>query len=200
MANSADATDRALLARIARKDRGAFEQLYRRYYPRVYPFSLNLVRQAELAEEVVDDTLFAVWRTADGFAGKSAVSTWILGIAYRQGLKVVDRESRRREHGTDTHFLETVPDHDEFNEPDRSAAFSQLSDQLARAVKALGPDHQTAMHLAAQGYNATEIGEILQCSTSTIRTRLFYARKKIKAFLADSDATVLHTRTGTHDE
>lgn len=200
MKGQADVQDRQLVAQVGRQDRDAFEQLYRQYYGRLSNFVKSLVNRQDLVDEVVDDTMFAVWRSCDSFEGRSTVSTWIFGIAYRQALKAVRRQSHRHEQGADADFLEAVPDANDSNDPSQAAASTELSNHITHAVQTLSPDHQSAINLVAQGYNATEIGQILQCSAATVRTRLFYARKKIKASLATMDSTISHTRTGTHDE
>src|SRR5262245_21190916 len=86
--------DVTLLGRSARQDRVAFEQLYRRYYRRLFHFVLRMVRREEIAEEVVGDSMFAVWRGAGTFQGGSSVSTWLFAIGYRQALKALDRDRK----------------------------------------------------------------------------------------------------------
>src|ERR1043165_7998734 len=86
--------DKELLNRIARQERPAFEILYRRHYRRMFHFALRVVRREEVAEEVVDDAMFAVWTQAGTFEGGSSVTTWMLGIAYRQSLKALERDRK----------------------------------------------------------------------------------------------------------
>ena len=83
--------DHELLSRVARKDKQAFEMLYRRYFHRVAQFVGKMIRDRQLAEEVVDDTLFAIWTSAGRFQRRSSVSTWVFGIAYRMALKSLRR-------------------------------------------------------------------------------------------------------------
>jgi len=200
MASEPNDEDRALMARISRQDKAAFELLYRRYYARVFQFVLRMVRQRELAEEVVDDTLFAVWRTSVSFQERSSLSTWILGIAYRQSLKAISRRSRRSAIENDVQALVMVVPEDTQIDPNASHDSTELYRQLSGAVAALSTDHQAVIELAAMGHNATEIGQIVQCSSATVRTRLFHARLKLKACLAEADETIQATRTGTNDE
>ena len=79
--------DTQLLERIAVRDAKAFEELYRQYQPRLARFLVNIVKRPQLVEEVLNDTMMAVWSTAGNFRGASKVSTWIFAIAYRQGVK-----------------------------------------------------------------------------------------------------------------
>ena len=81
-----------LLHRIASQDQYAFEVLYRIYYRRLTRFLDRITRRPQANEEVLDDTMFAVWRKAATFNGTSQVSTWIFAIAYRMALKALKRD------------------------------------------------------------------------------------------------------------
>ena len=76
--------DARLLQAVAEGNRGAFEALYRRYHPRLLGFAHRWIEQRDQAEEVVQEVMFAVWKDAASFQGRSRVSTWIFGITYRQ--------------------------------------------------------------------------------------------------------------------
>ena len=91
---TADAGDTAALAAIIGGNRDAFDELYRRYYPRLMDFLARVISQRELAEEVVNDTMYTVWTASHSFAGRSKVSTWIFGIAYKKALKRIHRDHR----------------------------------------------------------------------------------------------------------
>ena len=88
---SSHAEDRVLIERVAGGDREAFEALYARYYRKLFGFAQRVTRSADLVEEIVSDTLLTVWRSAARFDGRSRLSTWIFGIAYRKALQSVSR-------------------------------------------------------------------------------------------------------------
>ncbi len=92
-----DARERELLACVALRDRQAFEELYVLYHRPLARFLMRLALRYELAEEVINDTFWVVWRQAERFRGDSRVSTWIMGIAYRRALKSLRRELTRHE-------------------------------------------------------------------------------------------------------
>ena len=153
--------DARLLHRIAGGDRRAFEELYRRYHPRLTRFVSNFLRRPDLVEEVVDDTLLAVWRRPTGYSGGSTVSTWIFAIAYRQALK-----ARRR-------IDEAVED----KQAETRAA-------LLAAMGTLSSDHRAVVDLTyfhEIGYR--EIAEIMSCPVDTVKTRMFHARRCLKKAL-----------------
>ena len=96
MTENAQSQDEAtLVRRVARGDVAAFEAVYRRYRLRVAGFAGRLTRHPDIIEEVVNDTMVVVWQKAGRFRGRSRLSTWILGIAYRTTLKRLRQRSRR---------------------------------------------------------------------------------------------------------
>src|SRR5258706_812568 len=74
---SREQTDRALLERVVARDRDAFRELYVAYHRRLARFLMRLTRRYEVAEEIINDTFWIVWRKASQFRGESLVSTWI---------------------------------------------------------------------------------------------------------------------------
>src|SRR5580692_963830 len=86
-----------LVARIGEGDRRAFEELYNLYHRRMARFLTRLTRRYDIAEEVINDTFWVVWRNAKSFRGDSQPSTWILGIAYRKARSAFRAASRLAE-------------------------------------------------------------------------------------------------------
>ena len=91
---SRDGADRSLLARVASGDRQALHTLYVKYYQRLLRFLYRMTGQLEFAQEGVNDVMLVVWDKAGSFGGRSTVSTWIMGIAYRKGLKILEKSRR----------------------------------------------------------------------------------------------------------
>src|SRR3546814_8871111 len=88
----ADVDDRALLQRMAQGDRAALATLYHGYHGRLCRFLSRLTRRQDIIEEVVNDCFWIAWRQAGDFRGDARVSTWLMGIAYRCGLKALRRQ------------------------------------------------------------------------------------------------------------
>ena len=84
-------SDEALMVRIVNYDRSAMHMLYARHHVRVYRFALRVLRDRALSEDVVSDVFLEVWRSADQFEGRSAVSTWLLGIARLKAFSALKR-------------------------------------------------------------------------------------------------------------
>jgi RNA polymerase sigma-70 factor, ECF subfamily len=179
--------DRALLSRVAQQERPAFEILYRRYYRRVFHFVVRLVRREDVAEEVVSDVMFAVWKGAGTFEGGSSVSTWLLGIAYRQALKSVDRNRRHERVDSDDELLAEAADADPAADPESAAIIQDDDARLQEAIGALADHHRVVVELTALGHSYGEIAEVVGCPENTVKTRMFHARQQLKRWLAAVD-------------
>src|SRR5690349_18393277 len=84
MATEPLADDDQLIRRIARGDRQALSELYARHQRSLFSYLLQLTPDYGLAEELLQDTLVAVWKSARSFEGRSSALTWLIGIARRQ--------------------------------------------------------------------------------------------------------------------
>lgn len=180
----AEPEDRQLLKEVAAKSEAAFERLYKRYYHRVLQFVSRIVRDRRIAEEVLDDTMFAVWKSAERFEGRSQVSTWIFGIAYRRALKTLDSNKRHNvlESGED-HIARTASE-DASSNPEAGVSSAELQQQIDDGIDQLSDDHRAVMLLTAMGYSYGEISTIVECPANTIKTRMFYARKNLRNILS----------------
>jgi RNA polymerase sigma-70 factor (ECF subfamily) len=177
-----DASDQDLLTAVAQGDRSAFERLYSSYERRVFHYVHTLVADASLAEEIVSDTMFAVWRGAGTFASTSRVSTWIFGIARHKALDAV-RRSRPRQREVELDGAVTLPHPQEH--PEEGVLRSQLAKLTQRAMAALTREHQEILRLVfyeEQPYE--EISTLLGIPPNTVKTRVFYAKQRLKEQLA----------------
>jgi len=175
--------DAALLERVAAGDRVAFEQLYQRYYPRLFAFVRRLSRNGSLIEEVVNDTLLAVWRQAGSFDGRSRVSSWIFGIAYRRTMRSLERQGRRVEVAELSAAGETA---DGGPDPERRLESSRARRELESALGELSEEQRAVVELTfVAGLSYAEIAAALDCPVNTVKTRMFHARRRLRARLAD---------------
>lgn len=169
----------ALVVRVAAADRAAFETLYRAYYPRLRRFLERMTRRLPLVEEVVNDTMMVVWRRAHTYDRVSKVSTWIFAIAYRQALKAL---SRVDDAVLPSDSDEIVP---AYAQPEGELQREQWRAHLGEALGALSPEHRAVIELTYyNGYACREVAEIMGCPVDTVKTRMFYARRKLKTLLA----------------
>lgn len=179
-AQTVEQRDLELLEAVVRKERSAFDELYRRYYPRLMDFLGRLVGRPELAEEVVNDTMYVVWTAGASFAGRSKVSTWIFGIAYKKAIKRLERDNRGiTESFTEQH--EPAFEHD----VDMQIDAEQSKRVLNAALMRLSPAHRSVVELTyLMEYSYGEIAEIVGCPVNTVKTRMFHARSQLRRLLS----------------
>ena len=159
-----------LIARIAEGDRKAFEELYNLYHRRMARFLTRLTRRYDVAEEVINDTFWVVWRKAGDFRGDSQPSTWILGIAYRKARSAFRASARLAERNLD----ERRPSH---SRPRHPPTPRNCATGSARRSAQLPVEQRMAVELCYElGYSCEEIGAIMECPANTVKTRLFHAR------------------------
>lgn len=171
------ARESELIARIAKGDRRAFEELYNLYHRRLARFLTRLTRRYDVAEEVINDTFWIVWKKAGDFRGDSQPSTWILGIAYRRARNAF-RSSARAGSAENLDALLEPPTSDE---PMRT---EELRDWLVQALGQLPVEQRLAVELCYElGYSCEEISSIMGCPVNTVKTRLFHARAKLQKLL-----------------
>ncbi len=170
----------ALMGRIAAEEMGAFETLYRLYHPRLVRFLLGMTRRPALVEEVLDDTMLVVWRKAHTYRPDAKVSTWIFAIAYRQALKALRQVDDAVEWDRDTPA-------EPRSGPDGELQQRQLRSQLEEALQLLSAEQRAVIELTYYlGYACREIAQIMDCPVDTVKTRMFYARKRLKTLLGTS--------------
>jgi len=170
------AREKDLIARIADGDRKAFEELYYLYHRRLARFLTRLTRRYDLAEEVVNDTFWVVWRKARTFRGDSQPSTWILGIAYRKARNAFRTSARLAEKNLE---IEQLPPTDE-----QPVDIEELRDWLGRALAELPLEQRLAVELCYElGHSCEEIATMMDCPVNTVKTRLFHARAKLQRLL-----------------
>ena len=170
----ADDDELALLARVADRDRGAFEALYRLYHPRLSRFLMKMTRRPYLVEEVLNDTMMVVWNRPDGFNGAAQLSSWIFAIAYRQALAALRKQ--------DVPVGDTAADERQSLEPGPEQAMSEQrrSQALLDCLDALSADHRTVVDLTYfHDFGYREIAEIMACPVDTVKSRMFYARRHL---------------------
>lgn len=169
----------ALVAAVAVSNRVSFEQLYALYERRVFQYVLTIVRDVATAEEVVIDTMFAVWDGAARFSQSSRVSTWIFGIARHKALDAV-RRARRGARRVSIEEAAEVP----AAEPGPEDVTHQrtLETTLDGAIRELSPEHREVLHLAFfEDLPYEEIARLLAVPVNTVKTRVYYAKQKLKA-------------------
>ena len=172
-------SDEMLLESIAGGNRTSMHILYCRHNVRVYRFILRIVRDATTAEDLVSQVFLDVWRTAGQFQGRSQVSTWLLSIARFKALTAM---RQRRFEDIDQDDVRQIPDDAET--PETSLDRSDTSAILRACVQKLSPAHREIINLVYYHEKSVEeVGQIIGIPQSTVKTRMFYARKQLAELL-----------------
>jgi RNA polymerase sigma-70 factor (ECF subfamily) len=184
-----DEQDLLWLRATAQGDRIAFASLYRRHHGRLARFLWRMTRRRDLIDDTINDTMWIVWRKADGFRGDSKVSTWITGIAYRCMLKALREAGDGGEGNVDAAALELAEGSGEGASDAARALVSEaadieLRDWLAEGLKRLPRDQRVTLELLYyMGESCEAIAAIMDCAVGTVKARLFHARMRLRNLL-----------------
>src|SRR5215216_131645 len=171
-------TDEALIRRIAQGDKCAMQVLFARHNVRVYRFIVRLLGDSAPAEDLVSEVFLDIWRKAHQFEGRSQVSTWLLGIARYKALTNLRRRTIDQLDEKAAHAIQDPADspHSVLEKKDQGAL-------LRKALMQLSPAHREVIDLIYYHERSMEeVSEILQIPEATVRTRMFYARKRWRKY------------------
>ena len=173
---------KSLLERIARGDQQAMTHFYQGLGRVVFSFALRHTSDAHDAEEVVVETMLQVWQQAAKFEGRSAVRTWVLGIAR---FKALDRLRLRGRHAHE----DLTEEMDEWPPDESEQAFDRIARQqqarhLADCMSGLPEEQRACLHLVFQEeLSIPQIAQVQAVPEGTVKTRLFHARQKLRRCL-----------------
>jgi RNA polymerase sigma-70 factor (ECF subfamily) len=174
-------SDEVLIARIAGGDRLAMQVLFARHHVRVYRFVLRLVRNDATAEDLISEVFLDVWRQAGKFEGRSAVSTWMLSIARFKALSAL---RRRPEEELDDKTAERMED--QSDDPETTLAKKDKGSLLRQCLSKLSTEHREIIDLVYYHEKSVEeVAGIVGIPEATVKTRMFYARKKLSELLKE---------------
>jgi RNA polymerase sigma-70 factor (ECF subfamily) len=173
-------SDETLIKQIADGNKLAMRALFARHQVRVYRFALRIVRDTALADDVVSEVFIDAWQHAGRYEGRSTVSTWLLGITRHKALTAANR---RPTEAIDSETAMNVID--PANSPEAELGHKDTGAVIRRCLAALTPEHAEIIDLVYyQDKSIKEIVEILGIPENTVKTRMFYARKRLAALVA----------------
>jgi len=179
-ANANEGSDEALVVLIAQRDRRALQSLYSRHHVRVYRFALRFLNDEAAAEDAVSEVFIDVWRQAERFEGRSQVTTWLLAIARNKALSVLRRRSAEELDDEVAEFIEDPSDN-----PEIAMQKTQRASVLQDCLTQLSPAHREIVDLVYYHEKTVEeVAEIIDVPANTVKTRMFYARKRIGELMA----------------
>ena len=177
--------DTILLEKIATGDKEAFATLYLSYQPRLIKFCSRILRNdVALAADIVDEALIEVWKSAGSFSGRSQPSTWIHSITrYRLIGYLRKNKELLRDDGSDWDNFE-----DNGLLPDEEIMLSERNKKIVDSLHRLSEKHREVIELVYfKELSIKEIAKMLDISENTVKTRMFYARSKLKEILSNTD-------------
>lgn len=173
--NTNSSSDHALLQRIAKGDQTAMGALFARHRDQAFRFIMRLTKDEALAEDILIDSFFEVWRRASRFEGRSTFSTWLLAIARNKAITAL---GGRNTVELEDKWASNIPD--PADDPELALQGKDLGEALRRCLARLSPKHTEIIDLVY--YHEKTVGEvagILQVPEATVKTRMFYARRKL---------------------
>ncbi len=174
-----DGEDRALVARIARSDRSALEQLYRRHAPWLTARLESRCGDPDLADLALQDTFVSVWKSAGKYRGDGQVGAWLWGIAVR---RLIDQLRKRR---PTPMAPQTVQRYDRAMTFEDALVDNGVHGPLGSALRTIHPDLQAVLIATAiDGLSTKEAAKMLDIPQGTVKTRLMRARQQLQEVLS----------------
>jgi RNA polymerase sigma-70 factor (ECF subfamily) len=183
---------RRLVAASQRGDMEAFDSLVERYQERIYGLCYHLTSNHEEAADLAQDTFVKAWQALSSFKGDASFFTWVYRIAVNTTLNYLKSRRRRTLHVSlddldlnaenDPEVVALVSE----RTPRRDLRLREIQERLNASLQKLSEEHRTVLVLHdIQGLAHDEIARTLGCNPGTVRSRLFYARQQMQAWLAD---------------
>lgn len=182
-------TEALLIADLCEGDETALAPLVEKYKRMVYRLAMQITKNHTDADDVMQETFIKVYRSIRTFRKDAAFETWLYRIAVNEALNFVKRRERRRESALEAaaegeYEVATRHRAQIASDPHVHAEKAELRHHVTKAVNSLSLKHRTVVILHEfEGLTHAEIASILNCSEGTVRSRLHYARKKLRTLL-----------------
>ena len=182
-------TEALLVADLLEGDTTALASIVEKYGKLVYRLAIQITKNHEDANDVMQETFLKVYESIDSFRKESAFETWLYRIIVNQALNLVKRRERRRETSLSdeseiVHRFNLHGNNDYRESPHADVEKKELQRWVTQAVDSLPTKHRTVVILHEfEGLTHPQIATILGCSEGTVRSRLHYARRKLRDLL-----------------
>jgi len=173
-----NAEDVALIRRMCDADETALGALYDRWARSLYSLVFHLLKDADEAEDVVEETFWQAWRKASSYEpSRGAVSTWLLTIGRRRALDRLRAKSRRREESTQSGVLADIAS--PASDPLQMVESSERRSNVLTALRELPAEQREVLELGYfQGLSQSEIADTTGQPLGTVKTRMRLARRR----------------------
>jgi RNA polymerase sigma factor RpoE len=183
--------DVELVKRAQGGDLAAYDELVRRYQERVYATVYHMTSNHEDANDIAQEAFIKGYQALKSFKGGSSFYTWVYRIAVNKTINFL-KQRKNRVHMS-LNDLDFNAEHDpdlvaliSDKTPRREVNLTELQEKLNAGMQKLSEHHRMVVTLHdVQGLSHEEIAEIMGCNIGTVRSRLFYARQQLQAYLSD---------------
>lgn len=174
--------DSALILKARAGDMAAFEAIYNKYRMQVYRTAMGLVRNADVADEIVQDCFVRVHGNLHKLDGERGLAPWLHRVTVNLCYSYLTRNRAKADYLDET--VEEMSANPVFG-PEGHALRAELRAALQEGIESLEFAHKCVVVLYyLQGFTVEEIAYTLQCPVGTVKSRLFYAREALRARLA----------------
>jgi RNA polymerase sigma-70 factor (ECF subfamily) len=164
----------SLVRDVGKGDAQAFEQLYETTNKKVFQYLCRFTNDRHLAEDLTMDTYTEVWKSAGRFRGESKVATWMIGIARNMAMNEFRKNGKIKIQELDEDITDPP-------EQFHACAGKETTQILAEALNRLPISHSEILDLVfLQGMNYEDISRIVDIPLNTVKTRVFYAKEKLR--------------------
>jgi RNA polymerase sigma-70 factor (ECF subfamily) len=171
-------SDETLIEKIASGNRLAMQVLFTRHQARVFRFVLRLVRDPALAEDLTSDVFLTVWRQAHRFEARAAATTWLLAIARYTALAELRRRARPPAGEAATEASDPA------DNPEAHFETKRRGEILRKCLSRLSREHREIIDLVYYHEKSVqEVADIVGIPGNTVKTRMFYARRRLSELL-----------------
>jgi RNA polymerase sigma-70 factor (ECF subfamily) len=190
-AESAPVEEADLVRRAQRGDLGSYDELVRRYQERIYATIYHMTSNHEDANDLAQEAFIKAFHALKSFKGGSSFYTWVYRIAVNKTINFLKQRKNRSAMSLDDMDFNAEHDPDlvaliSEKTPRREVGLAELQEKLNGALMRLSEPHRLVVTLHdVQGLSHEEIAKIMDCNIGTVRSRLFYARQQLQAFLSD---------------
>jgi RNA polymerase sigma-70 factor (ECF subfamily) len=184
-------SDLSLVRRAQEEDSSAYDELIRRYQQRIYATLYHMTSNHDDANDLTQETFIKGYRALKGFKGDSSFYTWIYRIAVNKTINFLKQRKNRSQMSLNDVDFNAEHDPDlvaliSDRTPRREVSLTELQEKLNEAMQKLSEPHRLAVTLHdVQGMSHEEIAKVMDCNIGTVRSRLFYARQQLQAYLSD---------------
>ena len=180
-----------LVSKARHGDLESYDELVRRYQERIYATIYHMTSNHEDANDLAQEAFIKAFHALKSFKGGSSFYTWVYRIAVNKTINFLKQRKNKAQMSLDD--LDFNAEHDpdlvaliSDKTPRREVNLAELQEKLNGAMQKLSEPHRLVVTLHdVQGLSHEEIAKIMDCNIGTVRSRLFYARQQLQAYLSD---------------